>query len=262
MKQLFVYLGLYLALNMSLIANDCCNTDFCLRYNSYKTSHIWNKQSKKIKTWNNFKLLEFQLFGNVYFSKDDCLSLNASYMQIEETLNGNTRGFTDPEATWTHCVYKTKTEMLSTQATAIIPSGEQKYELRYGRFGGEFGLLFSKILHFINRDFFLDLSTGYRIYTGFPSDQLRGSFIFGSYATHWLYLELRQDVNYGVYNGKSELKCPLVRLNANYRVYRVQLRGVVNLYKNFYLGGGYLRNIWGQNVGTGGGFFAEAWAIF
>lgn len=262
MRTFFFCIALLFALNTQLKANDCYNVDFNLRYHTYKTSHVWTKSGKKIPTWNTFKLQELKLFTTIYVLDNDCVSLNTSYMQIEESLNGNTRGFTDLESTWTHCFYKTSKRTLSSQVVAIIPSGGQKCELRYGRFGGELGLLFSHILALYQREIFFDLSAGYRLYTGFPSDQVRSSLIIGSQLADWIYLEARSDLECGIYNGKSQLRTPLVRLNANYRLFKMQLRAVLNVYQNIYLGGGYEGNIWGRRVGTGGGFFAETWAIF
>jgi len=239
-----------------------CDLDIYTAYKQYKTDHIWNRQGKKINIHNDFRQREYQLFADYYFTRNDCLSLHSSFVEIEEILNRNTRGFTDPELIWTHCFYSNGTESLCTELTAIIPVAGQKHELRYGRFGGELGLYYSTCVDLSSHPVYFDATLGYRAYSGYPSDQIRNTFIVGSYLLPGFYLEGRTDLHFGVFNGKSHMHHPLVFFNANYRLLKAQIRGVLNIYSGFYVSLGCFGHVWGQNVGTGGGFLTEAWFVF
>lgn len=254
-----IFLLLFFSTQFALFSFDLCQFDFEIGYRSYNTHHIWNKNGKKISIFNDFKFHECQIYSDVYLSSIDCLSFNGSYIHIEEELNGVSRGFSDSELSWTHFIYIDENKSFSGRMTAIIPSGSQIYNLRYGEWGGQLDFLYSCYRQVFCQRVFFDSILGYRIYKGFPSDQIRAYFSAGSYIIPKLYLEASVDLQYGVFNGRSKFNYPLVLLNPNYRLLQGDIRAVYHFHKNVYLSAGVFQHLWGQNVGTGTGYFLEGW---
>lgn len=245
-----------------LFSIELCQFDFDLGVESYQTDHFWNKNGKRKQTFNHFKFREVRGYVDVYPSQIDCISFSGSYIQIEEEINGNGRGFSDSELTWTRFFYVNGPHSLASQITAIIPSGSQIYNLRYGEFGGQFDLLYSTSSSFFDHSFFFDSKLGYRMYKGFPSDQIRAFASLGSYFLNLcpkLYLDASLDLQYGVFNGKSKFNYPLILLNPNYRLLQGDIRLSYQVSEHLYFSAGAFQHLWGQNVGTGGGYFIEGW---
>jgi hypothetical protein len=248
--------------HIEVMAYEPCQYDLDFSYHYYSTDDIWNKNGKKISTYNDFKFREYQLYADVYVTDIDCIGLKGSYIQIEEELNGNSRGFSDSELTWTRFFHVDALHALATQVTAIIPSGSQIYNLRYGEFGGQLDLLYSGYYSYMNHTVFIDSLLGYRAYRGFPSDQIRGYFSAGSYIFSKLYIEASLDLQYGLFNGKSKFEYPLFLLNPNYRLLQGNIRVAYHIHENIYFTAGVFQHLWGQNVGTGRGFFVDGWLEF
>jgi|GEM_PF-1930482 len=249
----------FISLQNCLSGFEFCQFDLASGYRIFRTDHVWNKNGKKISTYSDFKFREYQIYLDTYFSENDCLGLNSSYIQIEEELNGNSRGFSDSELTWTHFFYNDGPHRVATQVAAIIPSGAQIYNLRYGEFGGQFDILYSCYHKFYDQCLFFDSIIGYRMYKGFPSDQIRGYLSAGTYLFSNFYLEASLNLQYGVFNGKSKFNYPLFLLNPNYRLLQGDIRAVYHIHENVYLSAGIFNHLWGQNVGTGTGYFLEGW---
>jgi hypothetical protein len=233
-----------------------------LKYVHYSTDHIWNKNGKRISTFNDFKFREYQLYADVYLTGIDCISLKGSYIQIEEELNGNSRGFSDSELTYTRFFYVDQVHALSTQIIAIIPSGAQIYNLRYGKLGGQLNLLYSGYYNLCNKTLFINSILGFRAYKGFPGDQFRGYFSLGTYVLSKLFIEAALNLQYGLFNGKSKFDYPLFLLNPNFRVLQGDIRVAYQVHENAYLSAGVFHHLWGQNVGTGSGFYVDGWLEF
>lgn len=231
-------------------------------FSQYTTENFWNQSGKSLSTHNHFSRRDYELFARYYLTSNDCLCGQAAYAQIEDRLNKNSRGLTDPELTWTHCFYRGNRQTLSSQVLAIFPGGAAKDNLRYGKLGGELGLLYSAFQPICDHDFFLDASLGYRMYQGFPSDQMRGYLALSTFLHPRFYLETSLKLEYGMYNGKQQINQPLVLFNANYRLLKAQVRGVIHVYRQFYLAGAWYHHIWGRNIGTSGGWKVEAWLDF
>lgn len=254
-----IFCLIFLSFKVGLFSIELCQLDLEVGYRSYRTHHIWNKHGKKISTFNDFKFRECQIYLDTYLSSRDCLALSGSYIHIEDELNGTSRGFSDSELTWTHFIYMNESKSFSTQMTAIIPSGSQIYNLRYGEWGGQVDFLYSCFYPIYNQPVFFDSILGYRIYRGFPSDQIRGYFSAGTYILQKFYVEASLDLQYGVFNGRSKFNYPLFLLSPNYRLLQGDIRAVYHLHKNVYLSAGVFQHLWGQNVGTGTGYFLEGW---
>jgi len=260
MKKLLGF-SLLLLLNTlgSAFAIELCQADLQVGFVDFKTNHIWNRNGKKISTYSDFHLRAIPVYLDTYITTIDCLSINSAYIWIEEELNGTSRGIADSELTWTHFFYLDKINTVSFQTTAIIPSGKQIYNLRYGKWGGQFDILYSRVQKIKCQTLFFDSIIGYRFYKGFPSDQVRGYLSCGSYVFKNIYLDGSLNFQYGLFNGKSKFNYPLYLLNPNYRLLRADLKAAYCFYNQFYLSAGVFKHLWGQNVATGSGYFIEGW---
>lgn len=225
-------------------------------YLKYETDHYWNKNGDKHASHNDFKQHGVSAKIEYGLTADDTLITWAGYAVNDETLNGKTRGFEDFELGWRRLLIDNGPSMLCAQLSAIIPGGEEKATLRYGRFGCEPQLLYSRMFEIMDRCAWIDTGIGYRFYTGFPSDQARGHFTLGCNICSRLLIMARSDLIYGVFNGREEPSQAFILLNPNFRLLREQFYAVLRIYKGACLTAGYFWHVWGENVGTGDGFNA------
>lgn len=248
--------------NVSIFAFFPCNYKknafVSLQYRYYQTDHFWNKNGKRLDAYNHFKEQSAGLYFEYILSKRDLLSLEGWYDKINESVNGRTFGFEDPELSWTHLLWKDNKHYFSSRLTAIIPSGPKKTNLRYGRFGGEFDFIYSNLFCYFNRPGYYNILLGYRGYQGFPSDQIRNIFNVGFSPTKWLVLNLESRLEYGLFNGKKDKNRNTILFNSNYRLLKLKIETIFFVHRFTSLVASYYRHVWGENVGAGGGFTAGA----
>jgi hypothetical protein len=229
--------------------------DLLTSYSSYSTSHFWNGKGEKKNAFTHFRKDAVLLWAEYTLLKRDSLFVNGGYAVVREKLDGNKYGFEDAEVGWKHVWKEGSDSALTSQLTCIIPVNDPKSSLRYGKFGMEGALLYSK---YFNCRSWTDLSLGYRWYTGHPGDQVRAMAAYGYNLRDNLQLIAEIDGIFGIYNGKSEHLNHIVN-NPHMRLIKVQAEAVYRLYRWFSVSlGGYV-HVWGQNVGTGGGGFGGVW---
>ena len=188
--------------------------------------------------------------------------LKGGYSMVNERLNGRSRGIEDPEASWQCLLYGDQGSAFSGRLTAIVPIGDKKCCIRYGKFGVEFKLLYSRIFELFNRQWWYDLNLGYRTYTGFPSDQLRSNFSIGCTITPNFWILSSTQLYYGLGHGDSQVNRNNICFNSNFRLLTTQVQGIIQIYKHLALNAGGFFHLWGENVGAGGGVYGGAWVIF
>lgn len=245
-------------------------------YSFYTTDHFWNKHGKRLPTFNHFKSHSFLLYAEYALNDRNSIWVNGGYSTVKESLNGNSNSIQDLELGWKFLIRQgtslcsedsanSSPSALTTQVIAIIPTGDKKASIRYNRFGAEIDLLYSDTFNWWNRCGWFDLLLGYRLYTGFPSDQIRASAAVGYMIFPQiprLHLIASTHLEYGVFNGDSKGNQNNIILNSKYRLLNVQIECVINVYSQSSISIGAFQHVWGQNVGTGGGFFAGAWINF
>ena len=107
------------------------------------------------------------------------------------------------------------------------------------------------------------LGAGYRVYSGFPSDQIRAYLdLFYNYGSRKWYLWLQGKLEYGVFNGKRKEHFNQILFNPNYRLFKGAIRFVGFVTPSLYIEGGYFQHLWGENVGTGGGALVGCGYVF
>lgn len=233
--------------------------DFLLTYSNYATKHFWNKHGKKLPTYNRFDRDAYLLYSDYAFNDANKFTLNAGFAHVTESLNGNSSAFEDVEASWQHLLYAPKEAALSAEVVGIIPVGNRKSSIRYGRWGVQANVLYSKYFCICTKTAWYDLLLGYRYYDGFVSDQLRASTAVGTFITDSLQLIASSQLEWGLSKGRSSLYDNNVVFNPMYRLVRVKLEANWRLYKYISLSGGGYWHAYGRNVGAGGGFFVGVW---
>lgn len=216
-------------------------------YLHYDTHHFWNKKGDRKRAHNHFQLQEGNAWVLLSPGPDDLITLYSYWDEIHESLNGKVSGLGDFELSWTHRLRGG----LFVQGIAIIPSGKEKASLRYGRFGGEGSLLY--VLPIPKGLIYSRL--GYRFYTGGPSDQCRAE----GGLTYCLFQRLQATASgileYGLFNGHRTLHPNAIFFNPNYRLFRLDFQLNGSIFDFLSLNVGAFRHLWGENMGTGGGFF-------
>ncbi|MFQ5729872.1 MAG: hypothetical protein ACE5GN_05890, partial [Waddliaceae bacterium] len=197
------------------------------------------------------------------FTCNDTISIRGSWARIDESINGRTFGFEDVEVGWKHCLGTKLGHLFSVELLGIVPvETVHKPGLRYGEYGGECNLLFSRGFAFWDRCASYDLRVGYRVYAGFPSDQVRVNGALNFFPFSRLMITASGHLEYGLFNGGSRTDESLFLLNPNYRLFRGQIEATACIYKGLSAFIGYQRHLWGRNVGTEGGIYGGAQVQF
>lgn len=239
------------------------NTFYGLTYFSYyRTDHFWNKHGKKLSTFNKFNRKSYRLDMEYDINCRNAVFLKGGYTMVGEQLNGNSRGIEDPEASWQHLFFRDECSAFSGKATAIFPIGPHKSCVRYGKFGGELKLLYSRMFKLLQRCWWYDLALGYRMYSGFPSDQIRSNFSVGCTITPSIWLISTTELYYGLFNGDTKANPNNICFNPNFRLLTTQIEGILQVYKYVLITAGGFFHLWGENIGAGGGFYSGLWITF
>lgn len=229
-----------------------------ISFSRYTTNHFWNKNGKKLPTFNQFKQNSYLLYSECPLDRVNSAFLNGGYSTVEESMNGSSQAVNDMEVGWKHLLDGRESTAFSLESTIIIPVGAKKSSIRYGKWGLQLGVLYS---FFLNDALWIDSGLGYRFYEGYPSDQLRAFLSFG-YQLPYLILIATAETRCGLYNGDSNGNRNNIVFHANYRLIHAKMECVINLMKHLSVTLGGFYHLWGQNCGTGGGYFCGTWFIF
>lgn len=273
-KKFWIFLGFLILISNNIFAyidepyHDTAfigpaNTFYGLTYFSYyRTDHFWNKNGHKHPSFNKFNRQAYRLDMEYDINGCNAIFLKGGYTMVDEHLNGRSRGLEDPELSWQCLFFRNSCSAFSGKLTAIIPIGPKKSCVRYGKFGVELKALYSKCFDLLHHRWWMDLGLGYRLYSGFPSDQIRADATLGFAITSRSWLISSTQLYYGIFNGDSNANRNNICFNPNFRLLTTQLQGIVEINKYFSITTGGFVHLWGENVGSGGGFFSGLWIIF
>ncbi|MGA8164172.1 MAG: hypothetical protein WB791_03990 [Waddliaceae bacterium] len=231
----------------------------CATYWTYRSDDFWNAQGKRCEAFNDFKKYAYRLYSEYGITSKDALTARGGWAKVDESMNGREFGFEDIEISWKHRLRKTDSYVMTTELVGIIPAKKgYRPGLRYGQWGGEVNLLATSGFSLWDRQGSYDLRLGYRIYEGFPSDQLRADANIHFLPLPRLKVSASGQLEYGVWNGKSRIDQSLFLLNPNYRLLKgkIEVEYCINRFCSIYAG--YYRHLWGRNIGTRGGGYAGA----
>lgn len=236
--------------------------DNLFTYSTYCTDSFWNKYRKKLPTYNHFNQESYLLYTEYAVNCCNSVAINGGYSMVKESLNGNSRAVEDFELSWKHLLTGSKESALTSQIIGIIPVGDKKSSIRYGQSGLQIGILYSHIFDLWNHFTWIDVELGYRYYRGFPSDQIRSSLALGYVINSYIQVIAGSQLEYGLFNGKSECNLNNVVFHPNYRLLNTQIECVIKIFSHAAISLGAYRHVWGQNVGCGGGYYGGLWVFF
>lgn len=228
---------------------------------TYKTHHFFNRHGKRCDSYNDYEQNGGYLKIEYGLTSKATVTAESSYQTICESLNGKSQGFDDTILSIRHFITRKGAYFASGEGKLIIPSGGRKYEVRYGRWGGELSLLLSKTLSIQKGLWWWDTKLGYCFFNGYPSDQIRAQAGLGACLNSRLTFYGKALLYYGLWNGQKECD-NIIRYNANFRLLTVKIEAFIRIWRTFYLSIGTFQNVWGRNVGTGGSYFAGGRIIF
>ena len=210
---------------------------FAPEYWTYRTAHFWNRKGVRENSGEVFNKKEINLYYEYGLTDKDTLVAKALYDWIDQSKQGKTIGFEDFEVAWKRALCQKKACIYSTQLWLIIPSGPaNKPALRYGRFGIQGDIMYGQSFKFKkDQNGFFDAGLGYRWYSGYPSDQIRGYMNLGFDLTEKFQLILSTYLEWGVYNGQAQMVEEVIVNDPNYRLlkgyltFRYRLSKIVSL---------------------------------
>jgi len=231
---------------------------FSASYETYRTSHFWNKNGVIKPAFNQFHSTEYRSYIEYGLTSKNTLGAQFAWEKITESLHGHAMGFTEVELTWKHVLYKHCSSTIAGQVIGIIPIiNDFKPGLRYGRYGSELAVFYIRDFKYQHFSWWYDLKGGYRFYKGFPSDQLRSHVRVCCLFDCRIQLSAGAFLEYGIFNGKHMLISNIIADFPNYRLLKAEFEACYRIFKNVYASVGYCQRLWGNNVGTGGSFIAS-----
>lgn len=234
-------------------------------YFTYETANYYSISGAILPANDLFNKKESNLYMEYGFTDTETVSAKVLYANINQTVEGRTTGFEDLEFAIRHQIKKTGDHVFSVQALGIVPGGPpNKPILRYAKFAGELTLMYGRSFKIHNHYGFFNTEMGYRIYQGYPSDQIRGLVSGGFDITKRLQLLSALYLEYGIWNG-TPINFPNnlnVLQNPNYRLVKWDITVRWRFCDQFSFVFGWYRDIWGRNVGSNGGIHSGIWAEF
>lgn len=260
-KNSYVIIFSLIALFCSSAATEAA--DICwsaCEYEQYLTKSFWDRHGQKRPAFNHFTARSIHIFAGCNLPCNNILETSATWTAIDESLNGRRRGIEDVECYWTHRLLQRGSSALSGCLTAIIPCGDYVPTLRYGRWGGQYSLIYSWACDSFPVS--MEIEGGYRYYQGFPSDQIRGRIALDYVPIEKITLSLYGETEYGVFNGKRKIHESFIRYNPNYRLVKAGGECSYNVFRGWDIALGGYAHLWGENVGRGGGAIGRIGCCF
>lgn len=237
-------------------------SDTLASYSYYTTNHFWNSSGRKLPTFNDFHSHSLFLYSEYALNTCNSVFVQGGYSAVQESLNGNSQGVQDAEFGWKSLICSEGADALTTQITGIIPVGDRKSSVRYGKFGAQFSLLYSNVFCVAEKGGWYDLGLGYRYYQGGPADQIRANAAIGLGLNPYVTLVGSSYLDYGVNNGSRSFNSNNIVNASSYRLITGQIECLITTCNHFYLTVGAFGHFWGRNVGCGGGGFGGFWLVF
>jgi len=224
----------------------------------YTADKYWDESGNKVSLQDTFKKEEFALYGEYGLGGGKTLTFRLPYQHLKSGGSSES-GLSDLEVGLIAPLARSGRSVLSANFLLIVPTGyptDRELRLGYGRWGAEAGLLAG----YGGDSFFLEGGAGYRYYSGYPSDQIRGYGRLGLKAGKLTVMETLE-VHYGLKNGEEKF-IGNITLEPYYRLVQNDLSLVYRLNDKLSLSAGFVKALWGRNTGDGKSFYGQVWFSF
>ena len=237
---------------------------FAPKVEYYETGHYWDRSGSLKRQDEKFKKLSVQPYVEYGLTGKDTLT-GKCYFDFLDNGESSTKGFSDLELGYRRNFYNESGTAVSAGLTALIPMGYAVYDtpnLGYGRFGVEASLCAGYGWKLSERNGFAEAVARYRVYEGYPSDQIRGSLLFGQEVTGALQLILESELQWGLDNGELLTFGDAKTVDGFYRLLKMTLHGRISITPDTSFVVSVFRHVWGENTGRGGGIAVAMWITF
>jgi len=225
----------------------------------YTADKYWDRHGNRKDIGCTFKKWEYATYGEYGLDGKTTITLRIPYVKVK--CGGDSEsGLGDVEVGVIRRLEEWGSSVLSFRLASIIPTGypiDRELRLGYGRFGIEPSLLFG----YGGESYFLEGGLGYRYYSGYPSDQLRGYGRFGLKGNGWMLIDTL-DVQWGLNNGDEKRVGKNITVEPYYRLVQNDLNIVIELFDGLSLSAGFIKALWGRNTGDGKNFYGQLWFRF
>jgi hypothetical protein len=233
--------------------------DTLLTYSRYDTDHFWSRSGKKFAAYNRFKQSSYLIYSEYAWSRTNSLFVHGGYAIADESMNGTSRAVRDIELGWKHLLKESKRSALTLECILSVPCGHMKSSLRFGKWGAQIGLLYSRIFTLAKFEAWTDVGIGYRAYQGFPSDEMDAFCAVGYRATSSICFIATAQLESSLFNGNARKNLNNIAFHPNRRRVMGKMECLIRLMKKGSLSVGAFQHFWGQNVGAEGGYFCGLW---
>nr|WP_319490834.1 hypothetical protein [uncultured Desulfobacter sp.] len=237
---------------------------FAPKVEYYETGHYWDRSGSLKHQDEKFKKLSVQPYVEYGLTGKDTLT-GKCYFDFLDNGESSTKGFSDLELGYRRNFYNESGTAVSAGFTALIPMEYAVYDtpnLGYGRFGAEASLCAGYGWKLSERNGFAEAVARYRVYEGYPSDQVRGSLLFGQEVTGALQLILESELQWGLDNGELLTFGDAKTVDGFYRLLKMTLHGRISITPDTSFVVSVFRHVWGENTGRGGGMAVAMWMTF
>ena len=237
---------------------------FAPKVEYYETGHYWDRSGSLKRQDEKFKKLSVQPYVEYGLTGKDTLT-GKCYFDFLDNGESSTKGFSDLELGYRRNFYNESGAAVSAGLTTLIPMGYAVYDtpsLGYGRFGVETTLCAGYGWRLSERNGFAEAVARYRVYEGYPSDQVRGSLLFGQEVTGALQLILESELQWGLDNGELLTFGDAKTVDGFYRLLKMTLHGRISITPDTSFVVSVFRHVWGENTGRGGGMAVAMWITF
>jgi len=224
----------------------------------YTADEYWDKDGNKKSLPDTFKKKEFALYGEYGLDGKNTLTFRVPYQHLES--GGDTEsGLADLEVGLITTLKREGRGVISSYFVFILPTGystDESLRLGYGRWGAELSLLGGYGGDF----YFLEGGLGYRYYSGYPSDQIRGYGRVGLKGERLTVVDTLE-LHYGLNNGEERF-IGNITLEPYYRLLQNDLSVVYRVNDGLAVSVGFVKALWGRNTGDGKSFYGQLWFRF
>lgn len=221
-----------------------------------------NKTSQK-----RFTKIEDQLYAEYGLTKDITIGANPSFQYLERDENiGETKnhGLADTEVFVRGKVWNNDKSVLSIQPLIKIPGPYEENEpLPLGRkqFDAEIRGLFGHGFELYGNNHFVNAELAYRKKMEAPGDDVRFDLTLGIRPEEKTIIMLQAFNTFSV-NSSGSAAPFQISSPTDYDLTKLQISGVLEVYKGVSLQIGAFQNFHGKNTGSGGGGMASVWVNF
>lgn len=228
-----------------------------LSWQNYSTDRVFDREGHVRDNCNHFLQNKYCFEADYGITNEDTISGIFGFTRVEEKLDGTTEGFNDCRLFLKHAFIKERHQILSLEAMLTIPVKGYVPAVRYGDFGAGLMLYYGVSGCLNSYPVLLSLGAGGAHYTNVAEDFLKFYTRLALCPINRITLRTTFRLDYGLNNGKHLCNASLVDFNPNERVLRGEFEIIYKPLCCLEFTAGYFSNLWGRNVGYGGGFIGS-----